>query len=152
MRRADIEVPNLPVDVNSWGRSACYPQGSFCPLIDCLSIQHSRFTKPNFRSCSTCRSHSQAPFCYCTQRLISDQPEGTFERLRYFLGGDRPSQTAYQKLFLALFFEGSRLESKLSQSGISTMTPQKLTLLLHSLPPILHNENPNSISSYSKAQ
>ncbi|KMT19976.1 hypothetical protein BVRB_1g000030 [Beta vulgaris subsp. vulgaris] len=24
-RRADIEVPNLPVDVNSWGRSACYP-------------------------------------------------------------------------------------------------------------------------------
>ncbi|KAH0449151.1 hypothetical protein IEQ34_022951 [Dendrobium chrysotoxum] len=23
-RRADIEVPNLPVDVNSWGRSACY--------------------------------------------------------------------------------------------------------------------------------
>ncbi len=27
-----IEVPNLPVDVNSWGRSACYPQGSFYPL------------------------------------------------------------------------------------------------------------------------
>ncbi|KAK7365587.1 hypothetical protein VNO78_39351 [Psophocarpus tetragonolobus] len=24
-RRADIEVPNLPVDVSSWGRSACYP-------------------------------------------------------------------------------------------------------------------------------
>ena len=66
MRRADIEVPNLPVDVNSWGRSACYPQGSFCPLIDCLSIQHSRFTKPNFRSCSTCPSRSQAPFCLCT--------------------------------------------------------------------------------------
>ena len=145
-------MPNLPVDVNSWERSACYPQGSFCPLIDCLSIQHSRFTKPNFRSCSTCRSHSQAPFCYCTQRLISDQPEGTFERLRYFLGGDRPSQTAYQKLFLALLFEGSRLESKFSQSGISTMTPQEPKSLLHSLPPILRNENPNSISSYSKAQ
>ena len=145
-------MPNLPVDVNSWGRSACYPQGSFCPLIDCLSTQHSRFTKPNFRSCSTCRSHSQAPFCYCTQWLISDQPEGTFERLRYFLGGDRPSQTAYQKLSLALFFEGSRLEFKLLQSGISTMTPQKLTSLLQCLPPILHNKNPNSISSYSKAQ
>ena len=145
-------MPNLPVDVNSWGRSACYPQGSFCPLIDCLSIQHSRFTKPNFRSCSTCRSHSQAPFCYCTQRLISDQPEGTFERLRYFLGGDRPSQTAYQKLFLVLLLEESRLEFKLLQSGISTMTPQKLTSLLLCLPPILHNKNPNSISSYSKAQ
>ncbi|KAK8949252.1 hypothetical protein KSP39_PZI005366 [Platanthera zijinensis] len=24
-RSADIEVSNLPVDVNSWGRSACYP-------------------------------------------------------------------------------------------------------------------------------
>ena len=152
MRRADIEVPNLPVDVNSWGRSACYPQGSFCPLIDCLSTQHSRFTKPNFRSCSTCRSHSQAPFCYCTQRLISDQPEGTFERLRYALGGDRPSQTAYQKLSLALFFEGSRLESKFSQSGISTMTQLRPKSKLRSLPPILRNENPNSISSYSKAQ
>ena len=96
--------------------------------------------------------HSQAPFCYCTQRLISDQPEGTFERLRYFLGGDRPSQTAYQKLSLALFFEGSRLESKFSQSGISTMTPLKPKFKLLSLPPILRNENPNSISSYSKAQ
>ncbi|EES92374.1 conserved hypothetical protein, partial [Clostridium botulinum D str. 1873] len=32
MRRADIEVPNLPVDVDSWGRSACYPRGSFYPL------------------------------------------------------------------------------------------------------------------------
>src|SRR5699024_8599857 len=29
MRRADIEVPNLPVAVDAWGRSACYPQGSF---------------------------------------------------------------------------------------------------------------------------
>ncbi len=34
MRRADIEVPNLPVDVDSWGRSACYPRGSFYPLSD----------------------------------------------------------------------------------------------------------------------
>ena len=84
--------------------------------------------------------------------LISVQAERTFERLRYFLGGDRPSQTAYQKLSLALFFEGSRLEFKLLQSGISTMTPLKLTSQLLCLPPILHNKNPNSISSYSKAQ
>ena len=59
--------------------------------------------------------------------MISDHPEGTFERLRYSLGGDRPSQTAYQKLSAALFFEGPTLEFKLSQSGISTMTPLKLT-------------------------
>jgi len=28
----DIEVPNLPVDVSSWGRSACYPRRTFYPL------------------------------------------------------------------------------------------------------------------------
>ena len=84
--------------------------------------------------------------------MISDHPEGTFVRLRYILGGDRPSQTAYQKLSRALMLEGSQLEFKLLQSGISTATPRKLTFLLQSLPPILHNNNPNSISSYSKAQ
>ena len=96
-------------------------------MSDGPSIQNHRITISYFRTCSTCRSRSQAPFCYYTQRLISDQPEGTFERLRYILGGDRPSQTAYQKLFLALLFEGSRLEFKLLQSGISTMTLLKLT-------------------------
>ena len=29
---------------------------------------------------------------------MSNRPEGTFEHLRYFLGGDRPSQTAHQAL------------------------------------------------------
>lgn len=29
MRRADIEVPNHPVDMDSWGRSACYPRVPF---------------------------------------------------------------------------------------------------------------------------
>ena len=48
---------------------------------------------PCFRTCSTCRSRSQAPLCHCTQQLIANQLEGTFERLRYILGGDRPSQT-----------------------------------------------------------
>ena len=152
MRRADIEVPNLPVDVDSWGRSACYPRGSFYPLSDGPPTRYHRITKPDFRPCSTCGCRSQAPFCLCTLRTISDRSEGTFGRLRYFLGGDRPSQTAYQKLSLALFFEGSRLEFKLLQSGISTMTPLKLTSKLQCLPPILHNKNPNSISSYSKAQ
>ena len=102
MRRADIEVPNLPVDVSSWGRSACYPRSTFYPLSDGPSMRNHRITKPDFRPCSTCRSRSQAPFCYYTQRLISDQPEGTFERLRYFLGGDRPSQTA--RLALSMSF------------------------------------------------
>ena len=55
-----------------------------------------RITKACFRTCSTCRSRSQAPFCLCTLRLVSDQAEGTFARLRYYLGGDRPSQTPRQ--------------------------------------------------------
>ena len=57
-------------------------------------------TKPYFRTCSTCRSRSQAPLCDCTQRLMADQAEGTFERLRYHLGGDRPSQTTHLALSL----------------------------------------------------
>ena len=31
--------------------------------------------------------------------LDNNQAEGTFERLRYLLGGDRPSQTAHLTLF-----------------------------------------------------
>ena len=46
----------------------------------------------------TCRSHSQAPFYLYALHMISDHVEGTFERLCYFLGGDRPSQTAHQTL------------------------------------------------------
>jgi hypothetical protein len=30
---------------------------------------------------------------------MADQAEGTFERLRYLLGGDRPSQTTHLALF-----------------------------------------------------
>jgi hypothetical protein len=47
-----------------------------------------------FPLCSTCPSRSQATLCHCTRRLISNQPEVTFVRLRYSLGGNRPSQTA----------------------------------------------------------
>src|SRR5579859_2920780 len=91
MRRADIEVPNLAVDMNSWARSACYPRGSFCPLSDGASTCHRRITSPSFRSCSTCLSHSQAPLCTCTRHPVADRAEGTFGRLRYLLGGNRPS-------------------------------------------------------------
>src|SRR5436853_6540576 len=95
MRRADIEVPNLAVDVDSWARLACYPRGTFYPLIDHASTCHGRVTKPCFRTCSTCWSRSQAPLCLCTRRLMANQAEGTFGHLRYILGGDRPSQTAH---------------------------------------------------------
>ena len=94
MRRADIEVPNLPVDGNSRGRSACYPQGSFYPMSDGLSIQHRRITRTDFRLCSICLSRSQANLYPYALLAVSIRHELTFARLRYSLGGDRPSQTA----------------------------------------------------------
>jgi hypothetical protein len=134
MRRADIEVPNGAVDVNSWAPSACYPRGSFYPLSDTPSTRRYQITKPDFRLCSTCRSRSQAPLCLCTLRLVSIQPEGTFGRLRYTLGGDRPSQTARLTLFRARI-----------------TAPPRLAPQLQSLPPILHKLNPNPMSGCSKA-
>ena len=91
----DIEVPNSAVDVNSWAESACYPRSTFYPLSDGPSTRDHRITMTDFRLCSNCRSRSQAGLCHCTQRLISDQSEPTFARLRYSLGGDRPSQTTH---------------------------------------------------------
>ncbi len=55
---------------------------------------------PCFRTCSTCRSRSQAPLCHYTLRPIANRAEGTFGRLRYNLGGHHPSETARQTLFL----------------------------------------------------
>ena len=149
MRRADIEVPNTPVDVNSWGVSACYPRGSFYPLSDGLSTQYHRITKPDFRPCSTCPSRSQAPFCLYTLRAISVRSEGTFGRLRYSFGGDRPSQTAYLRgsagsLLLAL-------EAQQQKGGIPTLTLYLPKKVLQSLPPILCVCHRDSISSCSEA-
>ena len=61
MRRADIEVPNPAVDVDSWAGSACYPRGSFYPLSHGPSTRHRGITRPAFRPCSACPPRSQAP-------------------------------------------------------------------------------------------
>jgi hypothetical protein len=96
MRRADIEVPNPAVDVDSWAGSACYPRGSFYPLSHGPSTRCRGITRPAFRPCSARPPRSQAPFCPCAPRAVAIRPEGTVGRLRYPLGGDRPSQTAHQ--------------------------------------------------------
>ena len=143
-------MPNRAVDVNSWARSACYPRRTFYPLSDGPSIRDHRITKPCFRTCSTCRSRSQAPLCLCTQRLVSNQPEGTFGRLRYLLGGDRPSQTARQALSPARL-HGTGLEPRLNQGGIPPAAPPRLAPRLHSLPPILYRLSHDPMPSCSKA-
>ena len=143
-------MPNLPVDVNSWGRSACYPQGSFYPLSDGISTHYHLITNSDFRLCSTCRSRSQVGLYVYTHCAISVRAEPTFERLRYSFGGDRPSQTARLTLSPDLI-QGRRLEPRDIKSGIPTATPHKLTPMLQSLPPILYIMSRNSISNCSKA-
>ena len=142
-------MPNLPVDVNSWGRSACYPRGSFYPLSDGPPTRYPRITKPDFRPCSTCGSRSQTPFCLCTLRLVSIQAEGIFGRLRYSLGGDRPSQTA--RLTLSRVSLLLRLEFRYIKGGIPTAAPRRLASSLPCLPPILYVMYQNPMSGYSKA-
>ena len=142
-------MPNTPVDVNSWGVSACYPRRTFYPLSDDPSTRDHRITMTDFRLCSTCQSRSQAGLCHCTQKLISDQPEPTIARLRYSLGGDRPSQTTHHAGSRTRV-HGSRLDIKQQKGGISRVTPPQLAPRLQSLPPILHIHSRIPLRSYSK--
>ena len=57
--------------------------------------------------------------------MISYHSEGTFERLRYLLGGDRPSQTTHQTLSLYQI-HGTKLEIQFVKGGIPQATPLKL--------------------------
>ena len=142
-------MPNPTVDMDSRVGSACYPQGSFYPLSDDPSIRNRRITMSCFRICSTRQSCSQALLCHCTQRAISDRSEPTFARLRYSLGGDRPSQTACHALSRTRL-NGSRLDIHINKGGISRMAPHELAPMLHRLPPILHMPTRMPAQSYSK--
>ena len=119
-------------------------------MSDGISIHNRRITNSNFRFCSTCLSRSQASLCVYTLCTISDRTELTFERLRYSLGGDRPSQTACLTMS-PVRFHGRWLEFRYNKRGIPTATPPKLASRILSLPPILYMSYQNSISSCSKA-
>ena len=82
--------------------------------------------------------------------MVSIHSEGTFGRLRYSFGGDRPSQTAHLTLSIRRF-HGAMLEFQQQKSGIPTATPRKLAFSLLSLPPILYIIYQNPVPSYSKA-
>ncbi len=142
-------MPNLPVDVDSWGRSACYPRRTFYPLSDGPSMRNHRITMADFRLCSNRHSRSQAGLCHYTQQLISDQLEPTFARLRYSLGGDRPSQTTHHAGSRTRF-HGPRLDIREQKGGISRLPPRHLATSLHRLPPILHIPSLIPLQSYSK--
>ena len=130
-------MPNRAVDVNSRARSACYPRSTFYPLSYGPSTQSHRITRSDFRLCSTCRSRSQAGLYPCAQHTVAVRVEPTFERLRYLLGGDRPSQTTRLPLSTA-WVNSTVLEPQQNKGGISPTAPSELASGLHSLPPILH--------------
>ena len=113
-------------------------------------LTYHRITNSDFRLCSTRRSRSQAGLYVYTHCTISVRAEPTFERLRYFLGGDRPSQTARLTVSPDQF-HGRWLETQQFKGGIPTLTPQKLTPLFLSLPPILYMNYRISVLSCSKA-
>src|SRR3982750_2662944 len=145
----DIEVPNDAVDMDSWASSACYPRRTFYSLSDGPSTRDHRITMADFRLCSTCRSRSQAGFCHCTRRTISDRSEPTFARLRYTLGGDRPSQTP-RHAGSRPPLQGARLDARDRKGGISRAAPPGLAPGLPSLPPILHMRTLAPLQSWSK--
>ena len=135
--------------MDSWAPSACYPRRTFYPLSDGPSTRDHRITMAVFRLCSTCQSCSQAGFCHCTQRAISDRSEPTFARLRYCLGGDRPSQTTRLPRSPRRIHSPG-LEPQHCKGGISPLTPRLLAKPVHSLPPILHMQSQDPIAGCSK--
>ena len=142
-------MPNTPVDVNSWGVSACYPRRTFYPLSDGPSTQNHRITITDFRLCSTCQSRSQAGLCQCTQQPMSDRLAPTIARLRYSLGGDRPSQTTHHAGSRTRV-HWPRLDNRMQKGGISRTPPRQLALPLQRLPPILHISTLLPLQSCSK--
>ncbi len=81
--------------------------------------------------------------------MIANHDEVSFELLRYYLGGYRPSKTARLTLFIPQI-HGVMLDSQPVQAGISRMTPARLTTHSQSLPAILHMTSQKPISGYSK--
>ena len=142
-------MPNTPVDVNSWGVSACYPRRTFYPLSDGPSTQNHRITMTDFRLCSTCQSRSQAGLCHYTLQPIPDRFEPTIARLRYSLGGDRPSQTTHHTGSRTRL-HWPRLDNRMQKGGISRTPPRQLALSLQRLPPILHISTLLPLQSCSK--
>ena len=84
-------MPNLPVDVDSWGRSACYPQGSF------LSVERRHFHShtagsltPTFVTARAVTLAVRLAFAFTLRGTVSVRAELTFERLRYLSEATAP--------------------------------------------------------------
>ena len=76
-----------------------------------IPLLYHRITKSYFRTCSTRRCRSQAPFCLCTLQMVSNHSEGTFERLRYPFRR-RPPQSNSPPDIVPLPVHGNWLETQ----------------------------------------
>jgi len=81
--------------------------------------------------------------------MVTNHAEGTFVRLRYHLGGDRPSQTTHLA-WSRDRIHGPRLGFRQNKGGISRLAPPKLAFGTQRLPPILHILCQKPVLSYSK--
>ena len=82
--------------------------------------------------------------------MVSDHYEGTFGRLRYPFGGDRPQSNSPPGIVPRPAY-GRRLETQHHKGGIPTAAPQKLASLIQSLPPILYMQYRIPVPNWSKA-
>ena len=142
-------MPNLAVDVDSWARSACYPRSTFYPLSDGHSTLGRRITRACFRTCSARPPRSQAGLHSCALGTVADRPEPTFARLRYSLGGDRPSQTTRLARSPARL-HGSGLGRRRAGGSIPRSPPRGLAPPLRGLLPILYATRRRPMPSCSK--
>ena len=89
------------------------------------------------------------PSAFALRGTIADRAEGTFELLRYDLGGNRPSQTDPLTLSRGPV-QGSGLDVRLNKTGISLKAPRRLTTPLPCLPAMLHIHSQTPVSEYSE--
>ena len=142
-------MPNLPVDVDSWGRSACYPRSTFYPLSDGRSTPGRRITRAWFPTCSACGPRSRACLCSCTQedgcrpsRADLCAPPLLFRR--------RPPQSNYPPGTVPGPVHGPGLGCQSDEGGIPRATPRRLAPAVLRLPPILYTSDRQPMPSCSK--
>ena len=81
-------------------------QRTFYPLSDGPSIQNHRITMTSFAPARLVGLAVKQPFAIALSSRFPTVIQVTFVLLRYSLGGDRPSQTAYHVLSPVLLYLG----------------------------------------------
>src|SRR5438132_11494841 len=125
------------------------PGVPFIRLATALPLATAGSLRPAFAPARLVSLAVKLPLCLCTLRTISNRAEGTFARLRYILGGDRPSQTTRLAMSSARI-HGALLEIQYIKGGISRLAPRRPQPALPSLPPILNETDRTPIPGYSK--